>query len=94
MRWLVSLSQRADFCRAYTAESGGEGILWHKRVSRFKAAEHGDYETWWAAMGANHIEQEKEYVDNLVQIVDIGKDADKKGQSLPGEDLAPSLSSS
>ena len=45
-------------------------------------------------MGANHIEQEKEYVDNLVQIVDIGKDADKKGQSLPGEDLAPSLSSS
>jgi hypothetical protein len=50
-------------------------------VSRFKAAEHGDYETWWAAMGANHIEQEKEYVDNLVQIVDIGKDADKKGQS-------------
>lgn len=70
-------------CSQLTAESGGEGILWHKRVSRFKAAEHGDYETWWAAMGANHIEQEKEYVDNLVQIVDIGKDANKKGQSVP-----------
>lgn len=67
----------------HAAESGGEGILWHKRVSRFKAAEHGGYETWWSAMGANHIEQEKEYVDNLVQIIDIGKDAGKKGQCPP-----------
>ncbi|GAA5976332.1 hypothetical protein JCM10908_005462 [Rhodotorula pacifica] len=64
--------------KAPNAESGGEGILWHKRVSRFKAAEHGDYETWWSAMGADHIEQEKEYVDNLVAVVDIGKEADKK----------------
>lgn len=61
-------------------KSGEEGILWHKRVSRFKASEHGGYDTWWKAVGENHIEQEKEYVDNLVKVIDIGKSEGKKGQ--------------
>ncbi|KAJ8295963.1 putative CDP-alcohol phosphatidyltransferase class-I family protein C22A12.10 [Rhodotorula toruloides] len=61
-----------------TGKSGEEGILWHKRVSRFKASEHGGYDTWWKAVGENHIEQEKEYVDNLVKVIDIGKSEGKK----------------
>ncbi|GAA6019483.1 hypothetical protein JCM10207_001404 [Rhodosporidiobolus poonsookiae] len=61
-----------------TGQSGDEGILWHKRVSRFKAREHGEYETWWAALGDNHVEQEQQFVDNLVQVVDIGKAHGKK----------------
>ncbi|GAA6037968.1 hypothetical protein JCM8097_009514 [Rhodosporidiobolus ruineniae] len=61
-----------------TGNPGDEGILWHKRVSRFKAREHGGYEVWWDAIGDNHIEQEEEYVDNLVQVIDIGKAQGKK----------------
>ncbi|BGP23413.1 hypothetical protein Rt10032_c02g0848 [Rhodotorula toruloides] len=61
-----------------TGKSGEEGILWHKRVSRFKTSEHGGYDTWWKALGDNHIEQEEEYVDNLVKVVDIGKTEGKK----------------
>ncbi|BGP38574.1 hypothetical protein JCM10449v2_002509 [Rhodotorula kratochvilovae] len=61
-----------------TGESGEEGILWHKRVSRFKSSEHGGYDVWWDAIGENHIAQEEEYVDNLVQVVDVGKNNGKK----------------
>lgn len=32
-------------------------------------------------MGANHVEQEKEYVDNLVKVIDVGKEEDKQGRS-------------
>ena len=31
-------------------------------------------------MGANHTTQEKEYVDNLKELIDIGKDEGKKGE--------------
>ncbi|GAA5936631.1 hypothetical protein JCM3775_000151 [Rhodotorula graminis] len=61
-----------------TGQSGEEGILWHKRVSRFKASEHGGYDVWYDAVGQNHIEQEREYVDNLVDVVDVGKSEGKK----------------
>lgn len=67
------------FVRA--GQSGEEGILWHKRVSRFKASEHGGYDVWYDAVGQNHIEQEQEYVDNLVDVVDVGKSEGKKGAS-------------
>lgn len=70
---------RAD-SRATAGNSGEEGILWHKRVSRFKASEHGEYDTWWKAIGQDHIAQEEEYVDNLVKVVDIGKNEGKKGE--------------
>ncbi|GAA6003145.1 uncharacterized protein JCM10292_002890 [Rhodotorula paludigena] len=62
-----------------TGNAGEEGILWHKRVSRFKASEHGGYDVWYDAMGDRHIEQEEEYVDNLVNVIDVGKDAGKEG---------------
>ncbi|GAA5868715.1 hypothetical protein JCM8547_003792 [Rhodosporidiobolus lusitaniae] len=61
-----------------TGNPGDEGILWHKRVSRFKAREHGPYETWWDALGDNHIEQEQQYVDNVVKVIDVGKKHGKK----------------
>ncbi|GAA5884478.1 hypothetical protein JCM6882_005267 [Rhodosporidiobolus microsporus] len=61
-----------------TGNPGDEGILWHKRVSRFKAREHGGYDVWWDALGDNHLEQEEEYVDNLVKVVDVGKAEGKK----------------
>ncbi|BGP14539.1 hypothetical protein JCM10213_001887 [Rhodosporidiobolus nylandii] len=63
---------------APTGNAGEEGILWHKRVSRFKTREHGDYETWWAAFGDNHMEQEEDFTDNLVKVVDVGKREGKK----------------
>ncbi|GAA5829404.1 hypothetical protein JCM11251_005036 [Rhodosporidiobolus azoricus] len=61
-----------------TGNPGDEGILWHKRVSTFKAREHGGYDVWWDALGDNHLQQEEEYVDNLVQVVDVGKAEGKK----------------
>ncbi|GAA5982936.1 hypothetical protein JCM5350_001561 [Sporobolomyces pararoseus] len=65
--------------RSPTGQSDGEGIAWHKRISRLKTSEYGSYDEWWAAMGANHTTQEKEYVDNLKELIDIGKDEGKKG---------------
>lgn len=62
-----------------TGQPDGEGIAWHKRISKLKTSEYGGYDEWWAAMGANHTTQEKEYVDNLKELIDIGKDEGKKG---------------
>jgi hypothetical protein len=44
-----------------------------------KTSEYGGYDEWWAAMGANHTTQEREYVDNLKDLIDVGKDEGKKG---------------
>lgn len=45
-----------------------------------KASQYGGYDEWWAAVGENHTEQEKEYVDNLKELIDIGKEEGKKGE--------------
>ncbi|GAA5892613.1 hypothetical protein JCM5296_006175 [Sporobolomyces johnsonii] len=60
-----------------TGEPGGQGIAWHRRLSRLKAAEYGGYDQWWAALGEQHVEQEKQYVGNLKETVDVGKRAGK-----------------
>ncbi|GAA5923024.1 hypothetical protein JCM1841_000286 [Sporobolomyces salmonicolor] len=61
-----------------TGEASGQGIAWHRRFSRLKAAEYGGYDQWWAALGEQHVEQEKEYVSNLKETIDVGKSAGKK----------------
>lgn len=38
-------------------------------------------------MGENHTTQEKEYVDNLKDLIDIGKDEGKKGKISLGKVL-------
>ncbi|GAA5909663.1 uncharacterized protein JCM6883_004592 [Sporobolomyces salmoneus] len=62
-----------------TGQRDGEGIAWHKRISRLKTSEYAGYDEWWAAMGANHTKQEEQYVDNLKELIDVGKDEGKKG---------------
>ncbi|GAA6005223.1 hypothetical protein JCM11491_002626 [Sporobolomyces phaffii] len=62
-----------------TGQRDGEGIAWHRRISKLKTSEYGGYDEWWSALGANHTTQEKEYVDNLKELIDIGKEDGKKG---------------
>ncbi|GAA6061053.1 hypothetical protein JCM10212_000096 [Sporobolomyces blumeae] len=62
-----------------TGQPDGEGIAWHKRTSDLSVSEYGGYDEWFAAMGDRHTEQEQEYVDSLVDLIDIGKDEGKEG---------------
>ncbi|GAA5934074.1 uncharacterized protein JCM15063_000547 [Sporobolomyces koalae] len=78
VRYKTKLNGADEETVSPTGKSDGEGITWHKRISRLKTSEYGGYDEWWAGVGANHTAQEKEYVDNLKELIDIGQSEDQK----------------